>query len=112
MLVVLVVVIVRTILTRPPSCSLFNSGRVHQEGVDPKEEDEVAPGQILQALEQQELHLSGRLLRKFKLPPTYFELVEKEGIDSVDDVEKEISSKACQHQRLSGESEKSWLKKI
>ena len=105
MLVVLVVVIVRTILTRPPSCSLFNSGRVHQEGVDPKEEDEVAPGQILQALEQQELHLSEHSLRKFELLPTYFEFVEKEGIDSVDDVEKEISSKACQDQRLSGESE-------
>ena len=38
---------------------VLHSGGVHYEQVDPHEEDQVPPSQVLQALEQQVLHLQG-----------------------------------------------------
>ena len=38
---------------------VLHSGGVHYEQVDPHEEDQVPPCQVLQALKQQVLHLQG-----------------------------------------------------
>jgi len=69
-----------------PCGSLLSGSSVDQESVDAKEEDKVAASDILQAFKQQVFHL---------------EFIKPEGIDGIDDIEKEVAPQAHQNQRLS-----------
>ena len=121
----------KKLLPKTPGCSFINGGDVNEEGVDSKEEDKVTTSEVLEAFKQQKFHLkkikiqtaensiSKRFVRswshsnsKYSILKTfvrvqtctYLELIKPEGINHVDDIEKEVSCQAGQNQRLSGES--------
>ena len=81
-----------------PCCSLICGGGIHEESVDAKQEDKVAPRQVLQAFKQQIFHLHTWILL---LHRKHLEFIEPKSIDCIDEIEKKVSPQTNQNQRLS-----------